>query len=63
MISYGTLEPKLKRVPKASRSFQYLIALKTVNNLRLISKSRIDKLSSEQKKQIMDLALEELILK
>ncbi|MFA2694679.1 type II CRISPR RNA-guided endonuclease Cas9 [Bacillus mycoides] len=63
MIGYCTLEPKEKRVPKASWSFQYFVALQTINNLRLISKDRIEELSFEEKKQIMNLALEKPIVK
>ncbi|HDX9614823.1 TPA: type II CRISPR RNA-guided endonuclease Cas9, partial [Bacillus toyonensis] len=63
MIGYCTLEPKEKRVPKASWSFQYFVALQTINNLRLISKDRIEELSFEEKKQVINLALEKTIVK
>ncbi|MEK5251763.1 type II CRISPR RNA-guided endonuclease Cas9 [Bacillus sp. FSL R9-9530] len=63
MIGYCTLEPKEKRTPTASWSFQYFVALQTINNLRLISKDKIEELSFEEKKQIMNLALEKPIVK
>lgn len=56
MIGHCTFEPEEKRAPKNSYSFERFNLLQKINHLRLINKGVSVPLSSDQRKQVIELA-------
>ncbi|MDX8367137.1 type II CRISPR RNA-guided endonuclease Cas9 [Cytobacillus sp. IB215665] len=59
MVGQCTLETNEKRAPKACFSSQKYIALKSINEIRIISSTEMRGLNTEERKKVLQLALQE----